>query len=129
MGDRDVAGMAVTDARLTRWTLALAVFTVGCGAPPRDATRVDTAELPLALVAHWASDEGSGKVVGDRSGNGHDGQLTGGSWVAEGRFGGALALRFGDAVAVPDFPDATPSWSASLWAKATQEQIDADTGD
>lgn len=119
----------MTGALLTRSTLVLAVLIVGCGATPLDAIKVDPANLPLGLVAHWPFDEGSGQVVGDRSGNGHDGQLTGGSWVAEGRFSGALVLRFGDAVAVPDFPDATPSWSASLWAKATQEQIDADTGD
>lgn len=110
--------------------LALAVAAMaGCDAKPLDALSVDPKNLPVGLVAHWAFDEGSGEGVDDTSGNGHAGQLTGGSWVTVGRFGGALALRAGDFVAVPNFPNATPSWSTSVWTYATQAQIDADTGD
>ena len=114
---------------IIRLTLALGALAAGCSAKPLDALTVDPKNLPVGLVAHWTFDEGSGEVAGDRSGSGHDGQLTGGSWVAGGRFAGALELRSGDFVAVPNFPDATPSWSVSGWTYATQAQIDAETGD
>ncbi|MCH8216985.1 MAG: hypothetical protein IH892_09455 [Planctomycetes bacterium] len=46
------------------------------------------------LGAHWAFDEGAGTLVTDSSGNGNDGNLTGGvNWVVEGRIGGALEFN------------------------------------
>lgn len=33
------------------------------------------------LVAHWALDESSGSVASDMSGNGHDGSVSGASWI------------------------------------------------
>ena len=52
-----------------------------CGTTPLEAVTVDPRSLAMGLVAHWTFDERSGTVVGDHSGNGHDGQLTGGSWI------------------------------------------------
>jgi hypothetical protein len=114
---------------IVRSALAVAVLATGCAATPLDAISVDPENLPAGLLAHWTFDEGSGDIVGDSSGNGHPGQLTGGSWVPAGRFGGALELRRGDYVTVPNFPNATPSWSVSVWTYTTRAQIDADTGD
>lgn len=109
--------------------LAFAALTASCGTTPLDAISVDPTNLPTGLVAHWTFDEGAGDVVADSSGNGHDGQLTGGAWVGAGQFGGALAINSGDYVMVPNFPNATPNWSVSVWISVTQAQIDADTGD
>jgi hypothetical protein len=108
---------------------ALAALVTGCGATPLDAVAVDPRSLAIGLVAHWTFDEGSGVVVGDQSGNGHDGQLTGGTWTGTGRFGGALELALGDFVTVPDFPQATPSWTVSTWTQASPTQLAADTSD
>ena len=100
-----------------------------CGAGPLDAITVDPGSLVTDLVAHWTFDEGSGTVVGDHSGNGHDGQLTGGTWVPDGRFGGALELAQGDYVTVTGFPQATANWTVSVWTKASEAQLVADMGD
>jgi len=37
--------------------------------------------LSDSLVAHWDFDEGEGNVLNDRSGNGHDGAISGATWV------------------------------------------------
>ena len=95
----------------------------GCGAGPLDAVTIDPRSLADGLVAHWSFDEGSGTVVGDRSGNGHDGQLTGGAWTTSGHFAGALTLSSGDHVTVPNFPQATPGWTVSVWTRSTAEQL------
>jgi hypothetical protein len=103
-----------------------------CHAAPLDAVSVDPASLSTGLVAHWSFDEGTGTVVGDHSGNGHDGTLTmqmGSTWLAEGRFGGALELGYGDSVAVPNFPQATPNWTISVWIRASSAQLAQDAGD
>jgi len=110
-------------------SLAVALLTAGCGSTPLDAISVDPTNLPMGLVAHWTFDESGGDVVGDSSGNGHDGQLTGGAWTTAGRFEGALEINSGAYVTVPDFPNATPNWSVSVWVYVTQAQIDTDTGD
>jgi Concanavalin A-like lectin/glucanases superfamily len=88
-----------------------------CGPAPIEAVAISGRSLARGLVAHWAFDEQSGTTVADQSGNGHDGQLTGGSWVAAGRFGGGLRLQPGDSVTIPGFPHATPDWTASVWIK------------
>ncbi len=45
------------------------------------------------IVAAWTFEEGTGKIAGDITGNGNDGDLIGGvDWVADGRFGGALSF-------------------------------------
>ena len=97
-------------------TLILACLS-GCGPAPIEAVSIAARSLASGLVAHWAFDEASGTTVADRSGNGHDGQLTGGSWVAAGRFAGGLSLRPGDSVTIPDFPEATSGWTVSVWIK------------
>lgn len=99
-----------------------------CGATPLDAFTVDPRSLSNGLVAHWTFDEGSGTTVGDHSGNGYDGALTGGTWTGAGRFGGALQLALGDYVTVSNFPQATSDWTVSLWIQMSDAQLAADVG-
>jgi len=96
---------------------------IGCGEARLDAVGLPPGVLADGLVAHWTLDEGAGTIAGDTSGNGYDGQLSGGTWIAETQFGGGLRLAAGDAVAVPGFPAATPSWSVSLWMRLSNEQM------
>ena len=95
----------------------------GCDEAVLDAVGLPPGVLTDGLVAHWALDEGGGAIARDSSGNGHDGQLTGGTWFADAQFGGGLRLAGGDAVAVPGFRAATPSWSVSLWLRLSNEQM------
>jgi hypothetical protein len=97
----------------------------GCGAGPLEAVTIDPRSLAAGLVAHWTFDEGSGTVVGDRSGNGRDGQLTGGAWTPSGQFAGALTLSAGDHVTVLNFPQATRGWTVSVWTKTSAAQLAA----
>jgi hypothetical protein len=108
---------------------ALLAWLSGCGPAPIDAVAVANGSLARGLVAHWTFDEGAGTVVADRSGNGHDGQLAGGAWLAQGRFGGALRLALGDNVTIPDFPQATPDWTVSVWVQVSAADLAADTTD
>jgi hypothetical protein len=101
---------------------------VGCGSAPLDLVTIDPDSLKNQLVAHWAFDEGTGTAVRDSSGNGHDGVLSGGTWVT-GRFGGGLSLASGNSVAVAAFPQATASWTVSVWARASAAELAADTVD
>jgi hypothetical protein len=107
--------------------IASGMVLTACGAAPLEAVTVDPRSLAMGLVAHWTFDEGSGTAVGDHSGNGHDGQLTGGSWTGAGRFGGALQLASGDYVTVSNFPQATPNWTVSVWIQLSPAQLAADT--
>jgi len=95
----------------------LVVVVAGCGPAPIEAVSLSGGSLARGLIAHWTFDEQSGTTVTDRSGNGHDGQVTGGTWLAEGRFGGGLRLQPGDTVTIPAFPQATPDWTVSVWIK------------
>jgi hypothetical protein len=45
------------------------------------------------LVAAYNFNEGSGSTLSDRTGNGHNGTITGATWNTQGRFGGALAFN------------------------------------
>jgi hypothetical protein len=99
----------------------------GCGEALLDAVGLPPRVLGDGLVAHWALDEGGGTTARDDAGHGHDGQLSGGTWISDARFGGGLRLGAGDAVAVPGFPAATPSWSVSLWMRLSNEQLAANT--
>jgi hypothetical protein len=92
----------------------LLVCLAGCGSAPIDVVAISPGSLPRDLVAHWAFDDQSGATVADRSGNGYDGQLTGGTWTT-GRFGGGLRLQPGDSVTIPGFRQATPDWTVSVW--------------
>jgi hypothetical protein len=95
----------------------LIVLLAGCGPAPIEAVAISGRSLARELVAHWSFDEQSGTTVADRSGKGHDGQLTGGTWLAAGRFGGGLQLKPGDTVTIPGFPQAMPDWTVSVWIK------------
>jgi hypothetical protein len=102
---------------------------VGCGNAPLNAVTLDPATLTNDLVAHWTFDDGGGTVVRDQSGNGHDGVLTGGTWIAAGRFGGALSLASGSSVAVANFPQATSNWTVSAWTRSSAADLAASTSD
>lgn len=99
---------------------------VGCGGAALDAIGPPRSDPGEGIVAHWALDEGTGTVATDSSGQGHDGQLTGGTWIGDGRFGGGLRLTAGDSAAVPAFPDATPSFTVATWLRLSQEQLAMD---
>ncbi len=116
-------------ARFRRAAPALLFAAVGCGSSPLDAVTVDPASLKDGLVAHWTFDDGSGSTVRDTSGNARDGALTGGTWLPTGRFGGALTLASGDQVAVSDFPQATASWTVSVWTRSSAAELAANTTD
>jgi len=110
--------------------LTLIVWGAGaCGSTPVDVVAIDPASLTRNLVAHWTFDDGSGTRVADRSGNGHDGVLTGGTWMDQGRFGGALSLAYGDFVSVAAFPPATSDWTVSVWTKSSATDLTADSVD
>ena len=121
--------MALVRPKRTIGLAAVVAAAAGCGATPLDAVTVNPQSLTTGLVAHWTFDDGSGSVVGDSSGNGLDGALTGGTWTTAGRFGGALTLASGDYVTVPNFPQATPSWTVSVWTETSRAQLQADTSD
>ena len=68
---------------LIRLVTALAFVLVALAAP------TSAWAAPPGLVASYSFDEGSGLTVGDSSGNGHAGTITGATW-ATGRYGGGL---------------------------------------
>ena len=113
--------------RATLLAAALAWPVIGCGEAALDAVGLPPRVLADGLVAHWAFDDGGGTIASDSSGNGHDGQLTGGTWIDQARFGGGLRLTASDALTVPDFPAATPSWSVSLWIRLSDDQLAANS--
>ena len=102
---------------------------IGCGGAPLYAVGLPARDLADGLVAHFAFDEGAGTIATDSSGNGHDGQLTGGTWIADARFAGGLRLGAGDFVAVPSFPAATASFTVATWVRLSTDQLamDSDT--
>jgi hypothetical protein len=106
---------------------AAVLAVMGCSAAPMDAVALPVGGHGGGLVAHWALDDGAGAVASDRSGNGHDGQVTGGAWITDARFAGGLRLTAGDAVMVPSFPTATPSWTVSTWIRLSAEQLAMDS--
>lgn len=116
-------------ARVALVTAAVGTALVGCRSTPLDAVTIDPSSLSRDLVAHWAFDATGGTSVPDSSGNGHHGVLTAGTWISSGRFEGALSLSSGDYVAVEDFPQATASWTVSLWTRVSEANLAASTGD
>lgn len=101
-----------------------AVLPAACGVGPIDA--VEAPGPDAGLVAHWSFDDAQGTAVQDHSGNGFDGVLTGGSWITDGRFAGALYLSRGDYVSVAGFPAATRDWTVSAWVRYAQADIGSD---
>jgi hypothetical protein len=58
------------------------------------------------LIAYWNFDEGSGQIVKDQTGNGHDGKLVSDPKWIQGKFGKALEFDGkSNYVEVPDSPD------------------------
>ena len=103
---------------------AFLIAVAGCGPGPLEAVTINPSGLAQGVVAHWTFDETGGNVVPDSSGNRHDGQLTGGTWLPSGgRFGGALTLAPGDHVTVTSFPQATVGWTVSVWIRTSAEQL------
>lgn len=107
---------------------ALSWQVIGCSEGSLDAVDLPPGAFDDGLVAHWALDDGSGAVVADSSGNDYAGQLRGGTWIADGRFGGALRLAAGDSLTVSGFAAATPNWSVSVWIRLSDAQLAADSG-
>ena len=107
-----------------------AILTTGlfgaCGTGPIDAVGVLPDALSSGLLAHWAFDESTGSTVRDSSGNAHNGSVNGStwSWLAAGRFAGALHLQQGDYVAIDGFPNATPGWTVGVWVRFAAQNPD-----
>jgi hypothetical protein len=90
--------------------------------------RLDVVGLAPDMVAHWPCDEGSDSKLLDHSINKYDGTIDGATWIPDGRFGGALHFNSGNSVFVPSFPQATKSWSLSLWVRPSAWAFPADSG-
>jgi hypothetical protein len=74
------------------------------------------------LVAAYGFNEGTGITAGDSSGNGLTGTLSGPTWIAAGRFGGALSFDgVNDLVTVPDANalDLTTAMTIEAWVYPT----------
>jgi hypothetical protein len=112
---------------LGRLCLLVAWSLLGCTEAPLDAVVLppnDFAEhFADGLVAHWALDETGNAVANDSSENEHHGQVSGGTWISDGRFAGALRLARGDSVTVASFPDAAPNFTVALWIRFSTEQL------
>jgi uncharacterized protein YjdB len=54
---------------------------------------VNTTPPPTGLVAAYAFNEGVGNTVTDASGHGNTGTISGATWTASGKFGGALSFN------------------------------------
>ncbi|WP_437737199.1 RICIN domain-containing protein [Sorangium sp. So ce1335] len=124
---RTLSATAIAGGRAAPRCLA-AVASLGlaaCAKGPLDAVEL-TPTLAQGLVAYWTFDEGQGTTVTDRSGNGRDGALTGGTWVEDGRFGQALHFDEGEFMTVGEFPNATPSWTVSAWVRVLTDAPPAD---
>jgi hypothetical protein len=102
-------------------TLALLVLPLAACTPRGlDVVGLAPNTLRTDMVAHWPCDEGTGGMVLDVSGYGHNGSIIGATWLADSGhadFGGALHFESGNSVVVGSFPDATASWSVSLWVR------------
>ena len=95
-----------------------------CTAGPLDAIALGPNSLADGLLAHYTFDEGSGSTVVDHSGNDRDGALTGGTWIPDGEFGGALRLGGSDYVTVANFPNMLSSLSVSAWVRTSSMPTD-----
>jgi len=89
----------------------------GCSPDALPAVELERSTLSRDLLAHWTFDEQSGAIAHDDSGNARDGQVTGGTWLSDGQFGGALRLGSGELVSVPRFPDVAASFTVSAWVR------------
>jgi hypothetical protein len=126
-----MAGHSSTKARAAALAFAasgaVALLGTGCGSTPVDAVTVDPSSVSRDLVAHWAFDDGTGSIATDDAGGGHDGVLTGGTWIPSGQFGGALHFATGDHVTVSGFPQAATNWTVSVWFRSSVADLAANT--
>jgi hypothetical protein len=104
-----------------------ALTVIACSEAPLDVLVLPPADieddLADGLVGYWPLDDDSGAVAADHSGNGHHGQITGGTWLSDGRFSGGLRLVAGDAVTIRSFPAAAPSFTVATWIRLSGEQL------
>ncbi len=111
--------------------LLLALPLNACSEAPLDAVVGPEGEgdrsLASALLAHFPLDETTGALAHDDSGAAHDGQVTGGSWLSDGRFAGALRLAPGDSVSVAAFPSASSSFTVAMWMRVSAAQLAMDS--
>ena len=71
---------------------------------------------PGMIVGMWLFDEGEGDIVGDSSGNGHDGVITGPPQWAVGQFGDALDTSTISFVTVPHSEDLSlTTFTITVW--------------
>lgn len=76
----------------------------------------------LNLVAAYSFDEGAGASVGDASGNGNTGVITGAAWTSQSKFGSALSFDgVNDWITVNDAAslDLTNAMTLSAWVYPT----------
>jgi hypothetical protein len=77
--------------------------------------RIDPSTITTGLVAAYGFDEGSGTTVGDSSGNGHTGAISGATWTVSGKYSGALSFNGTSSyvsVSNPNLPTGDFTWSA-----------------
>jgi len=82
------------------------------GSAPDVIVTVSNAGVPggEGLVAAYALNETAGTTAADASGNGHPGTVSGATWIATGKVGGALSFDgVNDWVTVPNAPDLNPA--------------------
>ena len=119
---------------MNRWCPLLLLLSApmnACSEAPLDAVTLPPSAggVPLSsgLVAHFPLDETAGTVAHDDSGAGHDGQVSGGTWLADGRLAGALRLSAGDSVSVAGVPDASSNFTVAVWIRVSAAQLALDT--
>jgi len=97
-----------------------------CTKGPLDAIDLNPSSLSSGLIAEYTFDEGAGTVVVDHSGNKRNGVLSGGQWIGDGAFAGALHLSgtVNDRAEVSPFPDAPKDFSVSAWARVSAPMMD-----
>jgi len=72
-----------------------------------------TVNAPVSLIGAWGFNEGAGAVLGDSSGNGRTGAITGATWTT-GRYGQALNFDGNDLVTLSDL-DLTGPFTVMAW--------------
>jgi hypothetical protein len=111
--------------RKLTWLLVLSSLP-SCSQGFLDPVELDRTSLGSGLMAYYTFDDGEGMALADHSGNKRTGNLSGGQWIGDGMFAGALHLSGGanDHGDVPSFPDATENFSVSAWARASAPTVD-----
>jgi hypothetical protein len=83
-----------TSSSTTTTTTVATVTTTSSSTTSTSSTSSTTSPASTpGLVAAYGFSEGSGSLIGDRSGNGNAGSTTGTAWTTAGRFGSALVFN------------------------------------